>query len=58
MTLDREHEEAMLTLDGWHRLAASLAASPDEYRRHITAADEWRHKALDARRLKAERGSR
>jgi hypothetical protein len=47
----------MLTLDAWHQLAADLAASPDEYRRHMTFADEWRHKALDARRLRAQRGS-
>jgi tetratricopeptide (TPR) repeat protein len=57
VTIDREHEGAMLTLEAWHRLAADLAASPDESRRHIISADEWRHKALDARRLKAERGS-
>jgi tetratricopeptide (TPR) repeat protein len=57
VTIDREHEGAMLTLNAWHRLAADLAASPDEYRRHMISADEWRRKALDARRLKAERGS-
>jgi tetratricopeptide (TPR) repeat protein len=57
VTIDRQHERAMLTLDGWHRLAADLAATPDEYRRHMISADEWRLKALDARRLKAERGS-
>ena len=58
VTIDREHEGAMLTLDAWHQLAADLAASPDEYRRHMISADEWRHKALDARRLRAERGPR
>lgn len=57
LTIDREHEGAMLTLGAWHQLAADLAASPEEYRRQITLADEWRHKALDARRSKAERGS-
>lgn len=57
LTIDREHEGAMLTLDAWHQLAADLAASPDEYRRHKISAHEWRHKALDARRLRAERGS-
>jgi tetratricopeptide (TPR) repeat protein len=57
VTIDREHEDAMLTLDAWHQLAADLAASPDEYRRSMISANEWRHKALDARRLKAERGS-
>jgi tetratricopeptide (TPR) repeat protein len=57
VTIDREHERAMLTLAAWHALAADLAPSPDEYRRHTIAADEWRHKALDARRLKAERSS-
>jgi hypothetical protein len=48
----------MLTLEGWHQLAADLAASPDEYRRHMRSADEWRRKALAARRLEAERSSR
>jgi tetratricopeptide (TPR) repeat protein len=56
-TIDREHEAAMLTLGGWHELAAELAASSDEYQRHMTSAHEWRRKALDARRLKAERSS-
>jgi tetratricopeptide (TPR) repeat protein len=57
LTIDRGHEGAMLTLEAWHHLAADLASSPDAYRQHMTAADEWRHKALEARRLKAERGS-
>jgi hypothetical protein len=56
VTIDREHEGAMLMLDTWHQLAADLAASPDEYRRLMTTADEWRHKALDTRRRKAQRG--
>ena len=57
VTIDREHEAAMLTLDGWHQLAADLAASPQEYRRHMISAAEWRQKALAVRRLKAERRS-
>ena len=57
VSLDRDHEAAMLTLEGWHRLAADLAASPGEYRRLTIAADEWRHKALGARRLRAERSA-
>jgi tetratricopeptide (TPR) repeat protein len=57
LTIDRGHEGAMLTLDAWHQLAADLAASPDEYRRHTISASEWRHKALDARRQKAVQGS-
>jgi tetratricopeptide (TPR) repeat protein len=60
VAIDREHAGAMLTLAAWSQLAADLAASPDEYRRHMIAAEEWRLKALDARRLKvlkAERGS-
>ena len=55
VTIDRDHEGAMLTLAEWHRVAADLAPSPDEYRRHMISADEWRHKALAARRLKAQR---
>lgn len=58
VTLDREHEGAMLTLEGWHQLAADLAASPDEYRRQMVSAGEWRQKALAVRRLKAELGLR
>jgi tetratricopeptide (TPR) repeat protein len=57
VTIEREHEGAMLTLGAWHQLAADLAASPGEYQRHAISADEWRHKALAARRAKAERGS-
>jgi len=58
VTLDREHERAMLALEGWHQLAADLAASSDEYRRQMISADEWRQKALAVRRLKVERGER
>ena len=57
LTIDREYEGAMVTLDGWHRLAADLAPSLDEYQRHMTAANEWRHKVLDTRRLKAQRSA-
>jgi tetratricopeptide (TPR) repeat protein len=57
VAIDRENDGVMLTLSAWHELAADLAASPGEYQRHMTSADEWRHKALNARRLKAERGS-
>lgn len=57
VAIDREHEGAMLALDAWHQLAADLAASPGEYRRHMMSADDWRHKALAARRVKAERGA-
>jgi tetratricopeptide (TPR) repeat protein len=57
VTIDREHEGAMLTLEGWHQLAADLAASPGESRRHTVSADEWRRKALDVRRLKAQRSA-
>jgi tetratricopeptide (TPR) repeat protein len=57
VTIDRQHEGAMLTLEAWHQLAADLAASPDEYRRHMISANEWRHKVLDARRLKTQRGA-
>lgn len=57
VALDSAHEGAMLTLDAWHQLAADLASSPDEYRRQMASADEWRHKALDVRRLKAQRSA-
>ena len=57
VTLDRGNERAMRTLEAWHQLAADLAASPEEYSRHRTAADEWRRKALAARRLEAERSA-
>jgi thioredoxin-like negative regulator of GroEL len=58
VAVDTAHEGAMLTLEGWHQLAAGLSASPDEYRRHMSSADEWRRKALAVRRLEAERSSR
>jgi tetratricopeptide (TPR) repeat protein len=58
VAIDRENDGVMLTLSAWHELAADLAASPDEYQRHMTTADDWRHKAHEARRLRAERGPR
>ena len=57
LTLDRENEGAMLSLEAWHQISADLAASADEFRRHMIAADEWRRKALDVRRNTAERRS-
>jgi tetratricopeptide (TPR) repeat protein len=56
--IDRQHGGVMLTLSAWHTLAADLAATPDEYQRHMTTADGWRRKAYEARRLMAERGPR
>jgi len=56
--IDRENAGLMLTLSAWHKLAADLAASPDEYHRNMTSAADWRHKAHDVRRLRAERGAR
>lgn len=58
LAIDREHEGAMLALEAWHQLSADLAASSDEYRRHVIAADEWRHKALEVRRVNIERVER
>jgi tetratricopeptide (TPR) repeat protein len=58
LAIDRENDGVMLTLSAWHELAADLAASPDEYQRHMTTAGDWRHKAHEARRLRAERGPR
>jgi tetratricopeptide (TPR) repeat protein len=58
VAIDRENDGVMLTLSAWHELAADLAASPDEYQQHMTTADDWRHKAHEARRLRAERGPR
>jgi len=58
LAIDRENDGVMRTLSAWHELAADLAASSDEYQRHVTSANVWRHKAHEARRLKAERGSR
>jgi tetratricopeptide (TPR) repeat protein len=58
VAIDRENYAVMLTLSAWHALAADLAAAPHEYQRHMTSADDWRHKAHEARRLKAERGGR
>ena len=58
MAIDWENDGVMLTLGAWHELPADMAASPDEYQRHMTTADDKRHKAHEARRLKAERGPR
>jgi tetratricopeptide (TPR) repeat protein len=58
VAIDRDNDGLMLTLSAWHALAADLAASPDEYERLRTSADDWRHKAREARRLAAERGPR
>jgi tetratricopeptide (TPR) repeat protein len=58
VVIDRENDGVMLTLSAWHELAADLAASPDEYQQHMTRANDWRHRAHEARRQRAERGPR
>lgn len=55
LALDKEYDDAMAYLNLLYRERADLADSAVEYTRDVNTADEWIQKALDTRKIKAER---
>lgn len=55
LALDKEYDDSMAYLNLLYRERADLADSSAEYQRDVNTADEYIQKALDTRKLKAER---
>lgn len=55
LTIDKEYDDAMAYLNLLHRERADIADSQAEYQRDTEAADQWISKALETRKIKAER---
>jgi tetratricopeptide (TPR) repeat protein len=55
LDLDKEYDDAMAYMNLLYRERADLAESSAEYQRDVNLADEYIQKALDTRKIKAER---
>lgn len=56
--IDPEYDEAMAYLNLLHRERADLMDNPDEYKKEIEIADNFVQKALDTKKIKAERAAK
>ncbi len=55
LELDKEYDDAMAYMNLLYRERADLADSSEAYKKDVDLADEWIQKALDTRKIKAER---
>lgn len=55
LQIDPEYDEAMAYMNLLIRERADLADTPEEYKKQIEVADNWVQKALDTKKIKAER---
>jgi tetratricopeptide (TPR) repeat protein len=55
LDLDKEYDDAMAYINLLYRERADLADSSAEYQRDVNLADDYIQKALDTRKIKAER---
>jgi len=55
LDLDKEYDDAMAYLNLLYRERADLDDGAAEYQKDVNTADEWIQKALDTRKIKAER---
>jgi len=55
--IDPEYDEAMAYLNLLHRERADLMDSPEEYKKEVEIADNYVQKALDTKKIKAERAA-
>lgn len=53
--IDPEYDDAMAYLNLLIRERADLADNPEDYKKDIATADNWVQKALEAKKIKAER---
>jgi Tfp pilus assembly protein PilF len=58
LQIDPEYDEAMAYMNLLIRERADLADSPDQYKKDIEVADNWVQKALDTKKIKAERAAK
>jgi Tfp pilus assembly protein PilF len=57
LQIDPEYDEAMAYMNLLIRERADLADTPEQYRKDIEVADNWVQKALDTKKIKAERAA-
>jgi tetratricopeptide (TPR) repeat protein len=55
LEIDPEYDDAMAYMNLLIRERADLADSPEEYKKDVQTADNWVQKALETKRIKAER---
>jgi tetratricopeptide (TPR) repeat protein len=55
LDIDPQYDDAMAYMNLLIRERADLADSPDEYKKQIDVADNWVQKALETKKIKAER---
>jgi tetratricopeptide (TPR) repeat protein len=55
LEIDKEYDDAMAYLNLLHRERADMVASDVECKRETEIADQWMSKALETRKIKAER---
>jgi len=57
LQIDPEYDEAMAYMNLLIRERADLSETPDAYKKDIEVADNWVQKALDTKKIKAERAA-
>jgi tetratricopeptide (TPR) repeat protein len=55
LDIDKEYDEAMAYMNLLIRYRADLMDTPEEYKREVEIADNWVQKALQTKKIKAER---
>lgn len=55
LEIDKEYDDAMAYMNLLYRERADLADSVADYKKEVDIADDWIQKALDTRKIKAER---
>jgi Tfp pilus assembly protein PilF len=58
LQIDPEYDEAMAYMNLLIRERADLVDSPEQYKKDIEVADNWVQKALDTKKIKAERAAK
>jgi Tfp pilus assembly protein PilF len=58
LEIDKEYDDAMAYMNLLIRERADLSANPEDYKKDIDSADNWMQKALETRKIKAERQSK
>ena len=58
LEIDKEYDDAMAYVNLLYRERADIADSDAEYNRDTEAADQWMAKALETRKVKAERSAK
>jgi tetratricopeptide (TPR) repeat protein len=57
LQIDPEYDEAMAYMNLLIRERADLADTPEQYKKDVQVADDWVQKALDTKKIKAERAA-